>query len=152
MAMLLIIGLVIAGLVVWIIFAFVRYKREESKDKIRVASYLALGMSLSEALEKSFEELNASLPNKLDANTVSTVARKISSLQSMMDVRNAVEIYSTFIHRYVCRNTIRPHPNVTDDNVLYAVHNMRFDQRHGYFVLKPDSGEDFDKKYPKVAP
>ena len=147
-----IIAILVVGFILWNSLGFIRYKKKESKDKTNVAGLIASGVALPEAIERVFVELNVSLPNKLAADTVSLVAMHISSLQEKMDTENIIEIYSTFVYRYVCRNSTRPHPNVTDNNVLYAVRNMTFDERNGYFVLKVDDESEIDKKYPKLAP
>lgn len=147
-----IIVILVVGFVVWNIFGFLRYKKKESTDKTKVAGLIEAGVALSEAIERVFSEFNASLPKPLTANTVSIVARHISSLQEEMTVGNVIEIYSTFVYRYICRNSTRPHPNVTDNNVLFAVRNMTFDERNGYFVLKADNDTEIDKKYPRLAP
>lgn len=152
MEILLFIILAVVGFILWNIFAFVRYKGRESKDKDRITGYLRSILSLTEAIQKVFSELNDSLPNRLKTETISTVAEKIASLQNQMEMENVIEIYSTFVYRYICRNSNRPHPNVNDRNVLYAVNNMTFEQRNGYFVLKPDSDEEIDKKYPSLVP
>lgn len=145
--------LIIAGIafIAWNFFAFTRYKGQETKDKHKVSRYLSAGMSLTEAIEKVFSELNNTMPSRLRASTVSAVAHKIGSLQTVMNVENVIEIYSTFIHRYICRNTSQPHPRVEDKKVLYAAQSMEFNEQNGFFVLKPDSGEEIDRKYPEVA-
>lgn len=151
MESLLLVAIAIIGFIVWTVLSFVRYKKQESEDKTRISSCLASGANLLRAIETVFTELNTSLPKKLSNSTVSTVAKNISSLEDKMDIENVIEIYSTFVHRYICRNSTRPSPNVTDDTVLYAVQNMVFNQKNGYFVLKPDSDEEINKKYPKLA-
>jgi hypothetical protein len=152
MELILLIVLAVVGFVVWNIFAFVRYKGQETGHKRILSGYLASGFTLSQALERVLTELNGTLTKKLNATTVSTVAEKLASLQSMMDTENVIEIYSTFVYRYIGRNSNQPHPNVNDTNVLYALNNMEFQQQNGYFVLKPDRDEDIDKKYPHQAP
>lgn len=76
------------------------------------------------------------------------MSREISYLAKMTDIDNVIEIYSTFIHRYIYRDgRIKKPTNLSDQKIIYALETLDFNERGGYFVIKPDVGEDFDKKY-----
>ncbi len=65
-----------------------------------------------------------------------------------MGTDNVVEIYSTFIHRYIFRDGRLKNPkNLSDQKILYALETLEFNERNGYFVIKPDKDDDFDNKY-----
>ena len=67
----------------------------------------------------------------------------------MMNTNNVIEIYSTFIHRYIYKDgRIKKPTNLSDKKIIYALETLGFNERNGYFVIKPDKGDDFDKKYP----
>mgnify|MGYP001577285572 FL=1 len=148
MNIILIIVIAVVGFIMWEFIIYKKYKKTEAKDKQKIMSYIQSGLTLSDAIEKDFLDLSNRLPSKLNQQTISAVSQQLAALQSMMSVDNVIEIYSTFIYRYINRNTSKPHPNVKDEQVLYAVHSMDFDQLNGYFRLKADKGDDFSNKYP----
>lgn len=144
----LIIVIAVIGFILWQVIAYKKYKGLEAKDKQKIMSYIQSGLTLSDAIEKDLLDLNNRMPSKLNQQTISAVSQELAALQSIMSVDNVIEIYSTFIHRYINRNTSKPHPNVRDEQVLYAAQSMDFDQLNGYFRLKADKGDDFTNKYP----
>ena len=144
----LIVVLAVVGFIIWEIITYKKYKKSESKNKKKIMSYIQSGLSLSDAIEKDILDLNNRMPSKLNQQTIHTVSQQLAALQSIMSVDNVIEIYSTFIHRYINRNKSKPHPNVRDEKVLYAVQSMDFDELNGYFRLKADKGDDFTNKYP----
>ena len=151
MEIILIIVAGIVGFIGWSAFKSI-YRRQESRDKIKITLLLKDGLDLAGAINTVFSKLNDTLPQKLSEETVSAFVRRISSLENRMDPENVIEIYSTFIYRYICRNSLQPHPNVSDANVLYALEHLSLEERNGYFVLKADKDEDFERKYPKKTP
>jgi len=150
MNIIVIIVIAVIGFILWQFIGFSKYKRLEAQDKQKVMHYIQSGLNLSEAIEKVFLDLSICMPSKLNPETISTVSQKLAALQSMMSVDNVIEIYSTFIYRYICRNSSNPHSNVKDEQVLYAAESMEFDQLNGYFTLRADKGNDFSNKYPPV--
>jgi len=134
----------------WIVFAFLKYKKKEARDKREVHAYIASGLTLAQAIEKAFFGLNEDFKMGLSRSTISTVANEIAGLKGMMSADNVIEIYSTFIHRYIFRDdTNKDALNIEDSKILYALSHLNFDGKGGYFVIRPDANdEDFDKKYP----
>ena len=107
-------------------------------------------MSLEKAVSLTFSNLNESHKLGLSLNTINKVANNISELTSKMDLDNAIEIYATFLHRYLFEmDSLKTSVGVSDAQVLYAIESMEFNERNGYFVLKPDHGEKDDPKYPR---
>ncbi|PIP17782.1 MAG: hypothetical protein COX43_02395 [Parcubacteria group bacterium CG23_combo_of_CG06-09_8_20_14_all_35_9] len=153
MSLLTTVAILIAGFFIWFfistVWAFFKYKNKERMDKNEIGSYLSEGLSLSKALEKVFSSLNKYYNLGLRTSTVEQVSNGIAELEKTMDTSNVVEIYSTFIYRYVFRNGKNKKPtNISDQKIIYALETLDFNERNGYFVIKPDKDEDFDKKYP----
>ncbi len=143
----------IIGFFLWFfistVWAFFKYKNKGRMDKNEIGSYLSEGLSLSKAIEKAFSNLNNYNNIGLRPSTIERVGKGIAELEKTMDVGNVVEIYSTFVHRYIFRNGKNKKPtNISDQKIIYALETLDFNDRNGYFVIKPDRGEDFDKKYP----
>lgn len=118
-------------------------------DKNEIGSYLLEGLSLQKAIEKAFSNLNEYHNLGLHPATIEKVSDGIASLEKTMDASNVVEIYATFVHRYIFRDGKNKKPiNISDQKIIYALETLDFNERNGYFVIKPDKDEDFDKKYP----
>ncbi len=132
-----------------IVWRFIEYKKLEKSYKKEIYEYLyRRGLSLSGSLEMAFSNLNESKNIKLDHSIVFVVAREISNLNKIMSVENVIEIYSQFIYRYIFNNGKDKKPKeISKEKLIYALDNIDFDNYNGYFVIKPDKGDDFDKKY-----
>ena len=138
-----------AGFFLWIVWGFIKYKSKERMDKNEIYSYLHDGLDLEHALKKTFFNLNKFQNLGLQESTLNRVSEKMARLTNTMDTDNVVEIYSTFIHRYIFRDGQLKNPkNLSDQKVLYALETLEFNERNGYFVIKPDRDNDFDNKYP----
>lgn len=134
----------------WVVWGFIKYKSKERMDKNEVYSYLHDGLSLEEALKKAFSNLNKYQSLGLRNSTIDRVSTGIADLSKTMDTDNVIEIYSTFIHRYIFRDgRIKKPANLSDQKIIYALETLDFNERNGYFVIKPDKDDDFDKKYPE---
>ena len=148
-----IISIVIApalAFLLWCIWGFIKYKRNEGQAKKIVYQCISKGMSLEKAVSLTFSNLNESHKLGLSLNTINKVANNISELTSKMDLDNAIEIYATFLHRYLFEmDSLKTSVGVSDAQVLYAIESMEFNERNGYFVLKPDHGGKDDPKYPR---
>lgn len=150
MNILLVIILLATGLFLWVVWGFIKYKSKERMDKNEILSYLHDGLSLEQSLRKAFSNLNKFQNLGLKTSTIDRVSHVIAELSSTMDTDNLVEVYSTFVHRYIFRDGSLKNPtNLSDEKIIYAAETMEFNERNGYFVIKPDADEDFDKKYPE---
>lgn len=135
----------------WIVWGFIKYKSKERMDKNEIYSYLHDGLSLEEALKKAFSNLNKYQTLGLRDSTIDKVSAGIAHLSKTMDTDNVIEIYSTFIHRYIYRDgRVKKPTNLSDQKIIYALEALDFNERNGYFVIKPDKDDDFDKKYPEL--
>lgn len=147
-----IISIVIAPILaflLWTVYGFIKYKRNEGEAKKIIYQCIAKGMSLEKAILLTFSNLNESHKLSLSQNTINRVANKISELTTKMDLDNAIEIFTTFLHRYLFEvDSLKTSAGISDAQVLYAIESMEFNERNGYFVLKPDHGEKDDPKYP----
>jgi hypothetical protein len=133
----------------WIVWGFVKYKNKERMDKNEVYSYLRDGLSLEESLRTAFSNLNKYQSIGLHNSTINKVSSGIAGLATKMDTVNVIEIYSTFIQRYIYRDGRTKKPtNLSDEKIIYALETLDFNERNGYFVIKTDKDDDFDKKYP----
>ncbi len=132
-----------------IVWKFIEYKKLEKSYKQEIYEHLyRKGNSLSKSLEMAFSNLNEFKNLKLDYSIVLMVAREMSILNKIMSVENVIEIYPQFIYRYIFNNGKNKRPKeISKEKLIYALENMSFDNNLGYFVLKPDKGDDFDKKY-----
>ena len=119
-------------------------------DKNEVYSYLRDGLSLEEALRTAFSNLNKYQSIGLHNSTINKVSSGIAGLAKKMDTDNVIEIYSTFIHRYIYKDGRTKKPtNLSDEKIICALETLDFNERNGYFVIKSDKDDDFDKKYPE---
>ena len=117
-------------------------------DKDEVYSYLRNGLSLKEALKKAFFNLNKYQNLGLRDSTIDRVGNGVADLVKTMDIDNVIEIYSTFIYRYIFKDGRTKKPiNLSDQKIIYAFETLEFNERNGYFVIKPDKEEDFNKKH-----
>jgi len=133
----------------WVVWGFIKYKSKERMDKNEIYSYLRDGLDLEHALQKAFFNLNKFQNLGLQESTLNRVSEKIASLTNTMDTDNVVEIYSTFIHRYIFRDGQLKNPNnLSDQKILFALETLKFNERNGYFVIMPDKDDEFDNKYP----
>ncbi|MCG2726779.1 MAG: hypothetical protein L6420_11125 [Elusimicrobia bacterium] len=65
-----------------------------------------------------------------------------------MNTENVVEIYSSFINRYIYKSGKIPNPkNISDKKIIYAIENLNLHNGNGYFVIWNDKPKDFNKKY-----
>ncbi len=150
MNLLLITSILIIGLLLWAIWGFFKYKLRERGDKNEIYSYIREGSSLQTAIQKTFSNLNEFSDLGLSDSTVKSVSEGIAKLQKTgMSINNAIEIYSTFVYRYIFNDGRDKKPKkLSEQKIIYALSSLEFQERNGYFVIKPDSGEDFNKKYP----
>ncbi|KKS39530.1 hypothetical protein A3H03_02815 [Candidatus Kuenenbacteria bacterium RIFCSPLOWO2_12_FULL_42_13] len=135
----------------WCVYGFIKHKQTIRMDKNEIYSYLNGGLSLKEALKKAFFNLNKYEALGLSDLTVDSVSRKLAGLSIKMDNENIVEIYSDFVYRYIYRQRngrLKKPIDVSDEKVIYALDTLDINGRNGYFVIKPDKGEEIDKKYP----
>ena len=72
-------------------------------DKNEIGSYLSEGLPIAKAIEKAFLNLNKYQNLGLRSSTIERVSNGIAGLGKTMDTSNVVEIYSTFVHRYIFR-------------------------------------------------
>lgn len=148
-----IISIVIApvlAFLLWTVYGFIKYKRNEGEAKKIIYQCISRGMSLEKTVLLTFSNLNESHKLGLSPDTINKVAEKISELTAKMDLDNAIEIYATFLHRYLFEtDSLKTAAGVSDAQVLRAIESMEFNERNGYFVLKPDHGEKDDPKYPR---
>ncbi len=129
-----------AGYIFWILWGFIKYKSKESIDKKEVYSYLRDGLSLKQSLQKAFFNLNKTHNLGLQNSTINRVSTKIAKLVNIMNIDNVIEIYSTFVHRYIFENgSVKKPTNISDQKIIYAVETLEFNERNGYFILKPDT-------------
>lgn len=150
MNLLLAIVILAVGFFLWVVWGFIKYKSKERMDKNEVHSYLRDGLSLEEALKRAFSNLNKYQALGLRDSTIERVGAGIANLAKMMDTDNVIEIYSTFVRRYIFRDgRIKKPTNLSDQKIIYALETLEFNEQNGYFVIKPDKDEDFDKKYPE---
>lgn len=140
----------VGGFFFWCVWGFLKYKGQEKCYKKEIGGYLLEGTPLKYAVQKAFEGVNNRFQLKLNSNTINAVAQRIAGLTNIMSEENAIEIYSFFINRYIFQSGMNSRPKgITDEQVLYAVENMRFNERNRYFVIASDSSDDdFSKKYP----
>jgi len=141
--------ILIVGFLLWIVWSFAKYKNEERMNKNEIYSYLRDGLSSREALKTAFSDLNKYGTFGLQDTTIDRVSSEIANLEKTMSTDNVIEIYSTFIHRYIYRNGSRKKPkNLSDQKIIYALETLDFDEHNGYFLMKVDRDDDLDKKYP----
>ncbi len=120
------------------------------KPKKIIHQCVSKGMPLEKAVLLTSSNLNESHKLGLSPNTINIVASKISGLTAKMDSDNVIEIYATFLHRYFFEtDSLKTSAGISDTQILYAIESMEFNERNGYFVLKPDHGEKDDPKYPR---
>lgn len=134
---------------IWIVWGFLKYKLIERGNKVQINFYLSNGLSLFDSIKKALQNLNKSRNLGLKDSTIKKVSEEIADLKQTMNINNIIEIYSTFIHRYIFRDGRKMRPtNLMDEKIIYAAENLNFNEKNGFFVIKPDKGEDFEKKYP----
>ena len=143
------ISILIVGILLWVVWSFVKYKNNERMDKNEIYSYLRDGLSLGQALKTAFSNLNKYETLNLREATIDRVSSEMANLEKTMSVDNVIESYSTFIHRYIYRDGSRKNPkNLSDQKILYALGTLDFDEHNGYFLMKADKDDEFHKKYP----
>lgn len=143
--------IIIVLLVGWTVWGFVKYKSKERMAKNEIYSYINDGLLLPEAIKKSLMNVKEYTNLNLDKATINKVGDIIASLSNRMNIDNVIEIYSTFIHRYIYRDgRNKKADNIEDKKIIYAVENLELNERNGYFVIQPDKGDDWDKKYNKI--
>lgn len=139
-------------------FGFSDYKRQERGDKRQVVQKLQEGLSLREALEEVFNDLNKHFDLGLGNNTVQEVAKVIADLEGKMDLENVIEIYSSFIYWCIFdggkfgfgKEEKRSNYKFRDESVLYAVNNLSLRESGGYYALRADSDpEELSRKRPE---
>lgn len=151
MNFLIVIIILFVGFFLLVVWGFMKYKNKERMDKNEVYSYIRDGLSLEESLRTAFSNLNKYQALGLHNSTIDKVGNILAGLEKMMDTNNIIEIYSTFIHRYIYRDgRLKKPTNLSDEKIIYALENLDFNERNGYFVIKPDKDEDFVKKYPTL--
>src|SRR6266478_1500726 len=150
--------LLVLAFFAWTFWRFLKYKRQESGDKRKVGYYLSTGTSLPEAIELAFSDLNRTVNCGLRSDTIHAIAHKLASLSRIMDASNVVEIYSSFVERYVLlRGRVAVVTDVSskkslkldEARLLYAVERLDLVARNGHYCLKPSTEEDFSTKYPE---
>ena len=150
--------LLVLAFFAWTVWGFLKYKRQEGRDKREIGYYLSTGASLVEAKELAFSDLNRNANCGLRSDTIHGIAHKLASLSGVMDASNVVEIYSSFVERYVLLRgrvaVVRDVPSkkslkLDEARLLYAVEHLDLVDRNGYYCLKPSTEEDFKTRYPK---
>ena len=127
-----------------------RYKKQEMAFKREIYGYFEEGTSFEESLRKSFGEVNRKYSLGLNEYTVVFVAQEIFALLNKMSKENAIEIYSMFLNWYIYdMNGAKTPQGIKDERILYAISNLKLKECNGYFVIAPDYGDDFSKKYPE---
>jgi hypothetical protein len=150
--------LLVLAFFAWTVWRFLKYKRQESGDKRKVGYYLSTGASLAEAIELAFSDLNRTANYGLRSDTIHAIAHKLASFSGIMDPSNVVELYSSFVERYVFLRgrvaVVRDVPSkkslkLDEARLLYAVEHLDLVERNGYYYFKPSTEEDFKTKYPE---
>jgi len=150
MNILIIVLALVVGFVVWTFFGFLQYKRLEAKDKSTISQLLSQGHDLMSAFTTALADLNTRYDLSLSQQTISHVANKIAEVAPQMGSGNVIEIYSTFVHRYLFRDKPRrTGVKLGQTKVVYAADNIDLQERNGYFVIRPDTPEDIELKYPE---
>jgi hypothetical protein len=133
----------------WCVWGFMKYKRQEKRDKKEIGSYLLQGITFEHAVQKAFNGVNDKFELNLDPGTINAVAQKIAGLTNIMTEDNAIEIYSSFVNYYIFNfGRVKTPGGVSDQQVLHAVSNLNLIERNGDYVIGRDSWEDLDKKLP----
>lgn len=124
----------------WMTWKFLKYRVREKGDKNSIYYRLSEGLTLNEAIEKEFSDLNKFSKIGLTPQVIKTVANEIANLEERMTVDNVIEIYSTFIYRYIFRNGQLKNPsNLDETKILRVIYSLEFIEKDGYFVIKPDN-------------
>src|SRR3990167_3364347 len=133
----------------WCLFGFMRYKKQEAGFKQDILVYLKEGTPFEESLKKSFSEVNRKYNLGLNEYTVVFVAQEIFALLKKMSKENVAEIYSMFLNWYIYgMNGAKTPQGIKDEKILYAISSLKLRECGGYFVIAPDYGDDFSRKYP----
>jgi hypothetical protein len=144
--------LLVLAFFAWTVWRFLKYKRQESEDKRKVGYYFSTGASLAEAIELAFSDLNRTANCGLHSDTIHAIAHKLVSLSELMDASNVVEIYSSFVERYVLLKgrvaIVRDVPSkksvkLDEARLLYAVEHLDLVERNGHHCITPSTEEDF---------
>ncbi|MBI3617037.1 MAG: hypothetical protein HY210_02325 [Candidatus Omnitrophica bacterium] len=134
----------------WCLFGFMRYKKQEAAFKQEIYGYFEEGTPFEESLRKSFSEVNRKYNLGLNEYTIVFVVQEISALLNKMSVENVIEIYSMFLNWYIYDTHGAKTPQgIKDERILYAISNLKLKERNGHFVIAPDHGDDFSRKYPE---
>jgi hypothetical protein len=148
MNFIIIIAILITGLITYIIWEFIKYRNKNKLFENEVYSHINNGLSLEDALKLSFIRLNNSQNFGLSDSTIIKVCDKIVDLEKRMNTENVVEIYSSFINRYIYKSGKITNPkNISDKKIIYAIENLNLHNGNGYFVIWNDKPEDLNKKH-----
>lgn len=152
MEILIIVGAIVVGAAVWTVAGFVGYRRMEAEDKRKIQSLLVAGHDMPSAISEALRDLKGQYNLNLSDKAISAIGERMQQLLYQMNTENVVEIYSTFVHRYIFRDRPRRQGVTLDQGkLLCAVEELQLRERNGYFVIKPDIRDEFDRKYPSKA-
>ena len=142
--------IIVISLPLWFIWGFFKFRLITRGTKVAIRLHLASGLTLFDAIKKAFLDLNMSRNLGLHEITIEKVSSKIANLETIMDTDNVVEIYLTFIWRYIFRDGRKMKPtNLEDQKIIYALENLDFNEKNGFYVIKPDTDyNEIDKKLP----
>lgn len=99
--------IIVSGYILWTIFDFLKFKIIERGIKTQISVYFASNLSLFDSIKKAFSNLNKNRQLGLKDFTIEQVRAKIADLVKIMNIDNVIEVYSTFVHRYVFSNVIK---------------------------------------------
>ncbi|MGI6374113.1 MAG: hypothetical protein ACOX0C_02145 [Patescibacteria group bacterium] len=129
--------LLLAGLLLLNLFRFIIFTNLRKAYKKIINRYVAEGLSLFEAINNDFEKLNKSRNLNLQTDTIEKVSHKIAELQKIMDIDNVAEVYSAFLFWHIFKSKVGLSPNnLSDQKIILASENMKFNEKNGYYVLK----------------
>lgn len=138
--------IIVVGLIFFnVVWKFRKYKSFEKFIKRMVSIYMADNMNLEDAMAETLRSFELR-PNEED---IKYIARKIGEMEEFIEPYNVVEIFATYIDRYI-RDNGKPKKvwKLDSGKLRYAMDNLQLKEKGGYFAVKADLPEEIDKKYP----
>ena len=134
----------------WFFIRFQKYKRGENRAKYFIKYHIENGMDVLEAFEMELRyELKINNVD-LSENLIIEIAESMAEFTERMTLENVVELYSTFVYRYILRNGRNANlVHIEPQKIRYSLHNLNIKERQGYFSLLLDNPEEIEDKYPE---
>jgi len=134
------------------VYSFLRFIQREKMIKAEIFHEMDSGVSFKDAVHTHFSNLNIFQKSNLSEATVEAVSSKISGFLDIMDIDNALDIYTGFVYRKICSNVFKRTARGTPDaHVRTSIENLLLRQKGDYYQIWKDGKNYLEQQVDDIS-